>query len=392
MRADFIRIGPYKSAPEQFTQDQLSDAAREELGALLDDVHQRMLADLATDLHVSQERVAQIMDEGPQLAHAARAGRPGQGDRRRVRPRSRARPVRRPRRRSTTCRKSEARSWGKQPTIGVVVVDDEIVDGDSVEIPFIDIHMTGGETIIRELDAMARDPSIRAIVLRVDSPGGAALASDKIWRAVRRAREKKPVIASMGAVAASGGYYVACAADEIWADPSTLTGSIGIFYGKVDVAQLADKLGVHVENFPPRQARRRREHVPPVHRRRTRRARRCAAHLLPDVPEPRGRGPAHDGRGGRRARARSRVLGRRALRVGLVDRLGGMASALARARQLVELAGGRGGRGAPAAQDAPARLRARAVGVGRGQRRSLRMRRHKRRCSSRRSCARSSER
>src|SRR5262249_48096200 len=128
--------------------------------------------------------------------------------------------------------------WGRVPSIGVVVVDDEIVDGESVEVPLLGFHRSGSETIIRELEELGRDPTIRAILLRGASRGGAALGSDKIWRAVRRVRERKPVIASMGALAASGGYYIASAADEIWADPATLTGSIGIFYGKVDVAQL----------------------------------------------------------------------------------------------------------------------------------------------------------
>jgi len=94
---------------------------------------------------------------------------------------------------------------------------------------------------------MAANSRIRAIVLRVDSPGGAVMASDQIWRAVQRARKKKPVIASMGEVAASGGYYVASAANEIWASPSTITGSIGIFYGKVDIEPLAKHFGVNIE-------------------------------------------------------------------------------------------------------------------------------------------------
>ncbi|MBK7153614.1 MAG: S49 family peptidase [Sandaracinaceae bacterium] len=110
-----------------------------------------------------------------------------------------------------------------------------------MDIPLIDIHQSGARTIIATLDAYARDPNIAAIVLRIDSPGGSALASEQIWRAIRRAREHKPVIASLGAVAASGGYYIASAADEIWADPATLTGSIGIYYGKVDFQQLAER-------------------------------------------------------------------------------------------------------------------------------------------------------
>jgi protease-4 len=112
----------------------------------------------------------------------------------------------------------------------------------------LNIHMTGGRTVVAAIDRMVQNPRIRAIVLRVDSPGGAVMASDQIWRAVQRARKKKPVIASMGEVAASGGYYVASAAQEIWASPSTITGSIGVFYGKVDIAPLANRFGVNIES------------------------------------------------------------------------------------------------------------------------------------------------
>jgi protease-4 len=332
VRADFVRIGDYKSAPEQFTQDRMSEAAREQANALLDDAHRRMLVDLSGDLKVSTERVAELMDKGPHLAPLALQrklvdavldeheldeddgpfiGRP----------------------RTDRLPRDEAGEWGKRPTIGVIVIDDAIVDGESVDIPIVDIHMTGGRTIVEELDQMAADPSIRAIVLRVDSPGGAVVASDQIWRAVRRARARKPVIASLGAVAASGGYYVASAADEIWADPSTITGSIGIFYGKVDVEQLAGSLGVHIEHL------RRGAHAgaDSVYRPFTDEERAALADVmrsyyrvfLERVAAGRGMTVAQVD-----ALARGRVYsGDTARDLGLVDRLGGLASALARARE-----------------------------------------------------------
>jgi protease-4 len=337
VRADFVRIGPYKSAPEQLTQDQMSEAARLETGTLLDDAHRRVLADLSRDLHQPPQRIAEIMDQGPHLARAAIAAGliKAVADERELD--DGALEVFGGKSVVRSLPSDEPRSWGKRPKIGVLVIDDEIVDGDSVDIPFINIHMTGGQTVIDELEAMASDPNIRAIVLRVDSPGGAALASDKIWRAVRRARERKPVIASMGAVAASGGYYVACAADEIWADPSTLTGSIGIFYGKVDVVQLAELLGVRIETF----SRGKRAGAESIFRPFTDDERAALADLmrsyyrmfLSRVAEGRKMSiEAVD------ALARGRVhTGDAALRVGLVDRLGGLASALIRARELARL-------------------------------------------------------
>jgi len=337
VRADFVRIGAYKSAPEQYTQGALSEEAREQTRGLLDDVHRRMLADLAHDMKVPQARIAQIMDEGPHLAYAAKT----QGlvadtvDEKEIDDAALA--VFGGKQVSRSLPADTARPWGLRPSIGVLVVDDQIVDGESVDVPFIGIHMSGGETLVEELDAMAADPNIRAIVLRVDSPGGAALASDKIWRAVRRARERKPVVASMGAVAASGGYYVACAANEIWADPSTLTGSIGIFYGKVDVVGLAGILGIGIENF----ARGKRAGAESIFRPFTEEERAALADamrtyyrlFLTRVAEGRGmKVEAVDALG------RGRVYsGDAAQRVGLVDRLGGFASALMRARELAGL-------------------------------------------------------
>ncbi|MFK7991450.1 MAG: S49 family peptidase, partial [Sandaracinaceae bacterium] len=86
-------------------------------------------------------------------------------------------------------------------------------------------------------------------VVRIDTGGGSVMASDQIYRAIRRARRRKPVIASLGAVAASGGYYVASACDTIWADPSTVTGSIGVWFGKVDFAPLGRMIGVELEQL-----------------------------------------------------------------------------------------------------------------------------------------------
>lgn len=103
----------------------------------------------------------------------------------------------------------------------------------------------GGDTIAAALREVAADDSVSAIVLRVDSPGGSVTASETIWREVARARDRgKPVVASMGAVAASGGYYVSMGADAIVANPGTITGSIGVITGKLVVRDLKDRLGV----------------------------------------------------------------------------------------------------------------------------------------------------
>ncbi len=248
IRADFIRIGKYKSAPEQWTRNHGSAPAREQRNVLLNDVYERLVDDLSHDLKRSAKSIRQLIDRGPfntaealQQTLISAAADPYD-------PRSPLhRRIANPKRNSLPSK--AASHWAKPPRVGVVVIDGTIIDGSNVDVPFLDIHMTGSRTVIATLEQMSRDPSIKAIVLRIDSPGGSSLASDQIWRAVRRARRRKPVIASMGAVAASGGYYIAAAADEIWALPSTVTGSIGIFFGKVDLVQLAEKLHIGVEQL-----------------------------------------------------------------------------------------------------------------------------------------------
>src|SRR5205085_3059057 len=107
-------------------------------------------------------------------------------------------------------------------------------------------QMMGSDTVSAALRAAVKDDRVKAIVFRVDSPGGSYVASDTIWREVVCARAAgKPVVVSMGTVAGSGGYFVACPADVIVAQPATLTGSIGVFGGKAVTARLTDKLGLH---------------------------------------------------------------------------------------------------------------------------------------------------
>src|SRR5207248_1938809 len=105
------------------------------------------------------------------------------------------------------------------------------------------------EQMRKTLRAIGRDENIRAVVLRIDSPGGSALASEVMWQAARRVAEKKPVIISIGSMAASGGYYLASAGDIIFADPSGIVGSIGVVGGKFVTKDLFDKVGLTTENF-----------------------------------------------------------------------------------------------------------------------------------------------
>ncbi len=340
VRADFVRIGRFKSAVEQLQNARSSDAAREERGALLDAIHGRFTRELGADLRVGEARARALVDAGPYLAEeAVEAGL--------VDATADAHDLddaladvlgaRFPRRARMPA--DAVSGWGVGGRVGLVVLDGDIVDGDNVDVPFLGLHLTGGNTAVDTIDALAADPSVRAIVVRVDSPGGSALASDRVWRAITRARARKPVVCSMGAIAASGGYFAASAADEIWADPATITGSIGIFFGKIDVAPLAARLGVAIESM----GRGRHAGVESLFRAFTPEERALLAQKI-RVLYRQFVARVADGRtasGHAMSRTRVDALGRGrvwsgdvARREGLVDQLGGLAAALARARAL----------------------------------------------------------
>jgi len=338
VRADFVRIGRYKSAPEQFTNSGPSEPALEERTELLNDGYYRLVHDLSGDLKRDEQAVKDLIDKGPFTASEAVSDKlvaltlDTHDLTEEAKKLFGARmPV------VDQTAMADHPRFGPTGQIGVVVIDGTIVDGENVDVPFLDIHMSGGRTIVKNIDDLADNPRIRAIVLRIDSPGGAVTASDQIWRAVKRAREKKPVIASMGDVAASGGYYVAAPATEIWASASTITGSIGIFYGKVDVAPLAERYGVGIARdqrgahagadsmYRPFSDEQRASLVGKL--------RIWYKQFLERVAEGR-KMPIEKVD----ALARGRVYsGDAALSNGLVDSLGGFGSALARARELGKL-------------------------------------------------------
>jgi protease-4 len=130
----------------------------------------------------------------------------------------------------------------------VILLDGAITEGASQHFPFDLGSVAGADTLVAALEECRRDPAIRAVVMRVNSPGGSAFSSDVIARAVSRVRAAgKPVVASMADIAASGGYYVSAPADVIFAEPSTTTGSIGIFGFKLDTGRLLSMLSINVE-------------------------------------------------------------------------------------------------------------------------------------------------
>jgi protease-4 len=141
-----------------------------------------------------------------------------------------------------------ARPWWKPGRVAVIMIDGAITDGAGPTSPLPQDGISWSDAVIGALADVRGDSSIKAVVLRVNSPGGSAYASDRMAREVARLRKAgKPVVVSMGDVAASGGYYVAAPGEVVYADPSTVTGSIGIFSYKIDVKELMDKVGLGQE-------------------------------------------------------------------------------------------------------------------------------------------------
>jgi protease-4 len=137
----------------------------------------------------------------------------------------------------------------EKPAVGIVYVQGPILLGSEQGLSLLGEEVALSSRVRRAPDDAAADDTIKAVVLRVDSPGGSAVASEIILDATRRVKAKKPFVVSMGNVAGSGGYYVACASDLIFADRSTITASIGVVGGKFATEALFDKLGIEFHPY-----------------------------------------------------------------------------------------------------------------------------------------------
>jgi protease-4 len=246
IQAQFEGVGKYKNAPNQFTETGFTEPHREQMESLVDDLFQQYVAAVAEGRGMDEERVRRLIDQGP--FDAERASEVGLVD-------ELLYPDEIEDRLPTTesvgvvdyVRSARGFGLDGRAKVALVYAIGDIMPGESASGPFGGGGYAGAETIGRGLRQAAQDDSIRAIILRVDSPGGVGTAADAVWREVGRARLKKPVIASMGDAAASGGYYIAMNGDAIVAQPATITGSIGVFSGKFSMKELYEKLGISHE-------------------------------------------------------------------------------------------------------------------------------------------------
>lgn len=247
VQPQFVKRADYKTAPETYTELEPTRANLEMTNAIADDLYAEMLSAISEGRKSEESVIKGIIDGGPYSASEAlqqhlvdvllypdelegELARLHSGD---VdtddlfdlpQPHS---------------------PWEDPQQIAIIYVEGGIVSGESSRGGLLSGRTTGSKGVVRAIERARTDPQVRAVVMRVDSPGGSSFASDEIWRATKRLQEEdKPLVVSMGSLAASGGYYVSAGADAIWAEPSTLTGSIGVFSGKFSLSELQQRLGV----------------------------------------------------------------------------------------------------------------------------------------------------
>ena len=340
---DLHHIGEYKTATNTFTERGFTPAHREMDESLNRDLYEQVIRDIGDSRQKTEAEMRALVDEGPFLPeNALSAGLvdevayedqvddniDGGADVRRLE--------------HEDYSGVSARSLGlnRGPRIAVIHVAGAIAGGKNGYDPIYGA-IAGSDTVIEHIRQARRDTSIRAIVIRIDSPGGTTVASDAIWRELmitKRERADRPLIASMSDVAASGGYYVAMPAQVIVAQPSTLTGSIGIFGGKIVTGGTYEKLGANIEatsigkhaeiNSPERpynadELKKLQEHLQAFY-----------DQFVEKVAQARQTTPERID-----ALAQGRVwTGRQARQNGLVDQLGGLDRAIAVAKQQANIA------------------------------------------------------
>lgn len=256
VKMQVFKVGTYKSAVEPFINTSMSDANREQVTSFLTSIWNNMLKDVAQSRAMSVEQLNGLADSMTMLSDPTLSVKSGLVD--------------------TLCYISDVKRILKEQagldedddlrfvTLKDVAhaetlkdkVSDEIAVyyayGDIVEetggMSFSTEHQIVGKKVIKDLQRLREDDDVKAVVMRVNSGGGSAYASEQIWKEVTLLKEKKPVIVSMGGMAASGGYYISCAANKILAEASTLTGSIGIFGMIPDPSELlTQKLGLNFD-------------------------------------------------------------------------------------------------------------------------------------------------
>ncbi len=267
VKPDVLRVGEYKSAAEPYTRTDMSPAFREEMEAILDNYYGQIVDTISKDRVLADSKVEAAIDAGPYMAADAKerglidhlayedqlpkliTGGDKNKDVKIIKKYAK-------KRLDTDFSGiagliklmdllagiDSSQRIGSGPRVAVIYATGAIMSGSSSQGGLFGVNVLGSDTFIKAVEKAAKDDQVKAIVVRVDSPGGSALASDLMWRALEESG--KPLVVSMGDVAASGGYYISMGAERIFAEPGTLTGSIGVVGGKLAVEGLYNKIGI----------------------------------------------------------------------------------------------------------------------------------------------------
>lgn len=251
VKMEVFKVGTYKGAVEPFILDKLSEANREQITSYVNSIWNNLCKGIAESRNISVETVNQFANEGVFFGKPEKAVEMGFIDE--LKYKSEVEEYIKELAGQTDDRLKTAgynkvstiasKEKEKKNQIAVLYAEGEIVEQKGEPSPFkTEQNITG--KLADELIKLKDDDKVKAVVLRVNSPGGSAFVSDQIWRQVVELKKVKPIVVSMGDVAASGGYYISCAANKIIAEPNTLTGSIGIFGRFPNATGLLDKVGI----------------------------------------------------------------------------------------------------------------------------------------------------
>lgn len=247
---DLMRIGDYKTAAERYTREEATEENREQVNRLLDDLFDQFVGDIAQGRGIPRDSMVSIIDRGPFTSEEAmqlglvdglsyvdemkKSFLPSMPE------------ISLHRYLSDTLIND---NWRDDPVLAVVVAEGEVAFDQDGAGPFSESSDVTPGLMKKAFQRARSDRNIKGIVFRIDSPGGLALAGDEIYHTAAKTVEKKPMVVSMSNMAASGGYYIAMPAGDILANPATITGSIGIYGGKVDLSRLYDKIGLGKELY-----------------------------------------------------------------------------------------------------------------------------------------------
>ena len=250
VKYESVNKGKYKSFNEMFIRENMSDYARENLTAVLRNLNEQFITGIMHERKIARSKIDELFSKGTYTPAEAKEN--GFIDEimyadeiidsldEKITTISFDNYIK---------EETAVRPWGSIPAIAVINVTGSIISGQGGGSGISDL--TGDYDYQAYIEAAFKNPSVKAVVIRVDSGGGSAAASDFMWNALGRAKKKnpKPVVFSFGNTAASGGYYIACTSDPIFASKGTITGSIGVVAGKISLEELYSKLGISTETI-----------------------------------------------------------------------------------------------------------------------------------------------